>query len=395
MTEGLPYPSSIRNYQLSQPLGNGSFSVVCKAYNTNNNTTYACKVCPKANLADPGDSNRFQREINAMAFIRHENIVALYDFFWDDVNFYLIIDLCTGGELFEYLVENEALDEPTAACVFRQIATGISCLHSFGIAHRDLKPENILIDNFPHIKVSDFGLCGYLTGELMMQTFCGSPCYCSPECLCRIKYDGRLSDIWSLGVILYVMVTGEHPWNISNTSIMLHQILKGSYCVPHNLSPELRDLITGMMTVNPRNRYTMDTVLNHPWLKRESELRPEYMQIIKSYPPIKASIREVTLKELSKESEKRGQVKEAGIISPFEDESEIFNLPKENPDSALPQLTLRKNVINKINSQSRKSIMGSVGRNVIFGKTSTKRQMASAVRYLAPKSQSSHDMDDI
>lgn len=178
----------------------------------------------------------------------------------------MILDLCSGGELFDYIVKNEKLSEPTAALIFQQIAAAIAYCHSYGVAHRDLKPENVLIDKFPSVKVSDFGLCGYIDGKELMKTFCGSPCYCAPETLSRIQYDGRLSDVWSMGVILYAMVTGEHPWNISNTNAMIRQILRGAYTVPNFISPQCKDLINSMMKVDVKQRITMDKVLKHPWL---------------------------------------------------------------------------------------------------------------------------------
>ena len=125
------------------------------------------------------------------------------------------------GELFDYIVDHDKLDEPTAAIVFQQIVDAIAYCHSFGVAHRDLKPENVLIIKFPHVKIADFGLCGYISAQQMMKTFCGSPCYCSPECLSKLDYDGRKSDIWSLGVLLYTMVTGQIPWNIMNTKMII------------------------------------------------------------------------------------------------------------------------------------------------------------------------------
>lgn len=381
----------LKSYQFLDQLGAGSFSTVSKVRNLENGNIYACKIVPKSNLYDPGDQNRFQREINAMAFIRHENIVALYDFFWDSKNFYLIIDHCEGGELYEHICKSQKYEEPLAALIFKQIATAVSVCHSYGIAHRDLKPENILIDKFPHIKVSDFGLCGYLTKEIMMQTFCGSPCFCSPECLCRVPYDGRLSDVWSLGVILFFMVTGSHPWSTTNTSVMLHQILKGDYMLPHSLSPELSDLIQGMMQVNPRNRFDMDKVLNHPWLKISNELMTEkypWMHQFESNP----NVRVVSLKALTKECERMGTVRDSGIVSPFAEEPQRDNKVKSPP--GLPHL----HVIN----MKKMNPAGNAGRQIAFSNASKLRnQIAnyrsrstsqSAITYLVPSSGSTHNL---
>jgi serine/threonine protein kinase len=176
------------------------------------------------------------------------------------------MDFCPGGDIFQYIVKNDKIAEPLAAYLFQQIASAINYCHQLGIAHRDLKPENVLIETFPQIKVSDFGLCGFIAPHEMMQTFCGSPCYCAPECLSRVSYDGRLADIWSIGIILFAMVTGSHPWTITNTSLMLRQILKGNYTVPAHVSPKCRELLQGMIKVDVPQRLTMAQVMAHPWM---------------------------------------------------------------------------------------------------------------------------------
>jgi serine/threonine protein kinase len=115
-----------------------------------------------------------------MAFLRHGRLVALQDFFWDETNFYLIMDLCEGGLLFDYITEHGKLDEDVAAVVFQQILSAIGHCYSCEVAHRDLKPENVLIVEWPQVKVSDFGLCGFISDEELMKTFCESPAYCAP-----------------------------------------------------------------------------------------------------------------------------------------------------------------------------------------------------------------------
>ncbi|OHT16181.1 CAMK family protein kinase [Tritrichomonas foetus] len=318
MTTPITYPKTINNYEILDELGHGAFSTVCKCINTTTRAQYACKIFPKNNLLDEGDRERFQREINTMAYLRHDNLVSMYDFFWDDLNFYLIIDFCPGGELFDYIVKHDKLNEPDAALIFQQIASAIAYSHSFGVAHRDLKPENVLISKFPKIKVSDFGLCGFISNEKMMKTFCGSPCYCAPECLSRIQYDGRLSDIWSLGVILFAMVTGEHPWNISNTSIMLRQILKGSFTVPSFVSPKCKELIVGMIRVDPHQRFTMDQILSHPWMKSATKSKIAFSAGIKIEAPKMPQLQTISLQEISEASARSSKLQDSGIFSPFQ-----------------------------------------------------------------------------
>ena len=308
-------PSSINQYNVDSVIGHGSFSSVYKVFDIEKKQIFAMKVFPKSNLEDEGDQQRFQREINAMAFMKHDNLVQLHDFFWDENNFYMIMDFCQEGELFDYIVDHDKLSEPVAAYVFRQIVEATAFCHSYGVAHRDLKPENVLIDKFPHVKVSDFGLCGFISDSKLMKTFCGSPCYCAPECLCRIQYDGRLADVWSLGVILYSMVTGEHPWVISNTNLMLRQILKGKYDIPSYLSPECRDLINGMLQLNTSERMTLDRVAKHPWFKNANSIpQGKYLPPDLSLPPLQP----ISLQELSEASAKSSTRSDCGIYNPFD-----------------------------------------------------------------------------
>jgi serine/threonine protein kinase len=230
------------------------------------------------------------------------------------------MDYCSGGNLYEYISSHGPLDEPTAASIFKQVASAVALCHSFGIAHRDLKLDNILIDQFPHVKVSDLGLCGYLSEDALMQTFCGSPCYSAPECLCRVEYDGRLADVWSLGVILYLLLVGRPPWNISNTSLMLRQIVKADFAIPKSVSVQSRSLIASMLRVQPSERATIDQILVHPWFS---------VCVDGPVKPVDDGIEPVHLKLLAKKTEEAGENSVMGIVSPFANEiDEVSEMPK-------------------------------------------------------------------
>jgi serine/threonine protein kinase len=203
-----------------------------------------------------------------MSYLRHTNALSLKEWFSDAHFVYIVCELCEGGSLFAHIAQHGKLDEPTAALVFGQIASGVAFCHSRSIAHRDLKPENILITSFPFVKVADFGLCDFISDSVLMRSFCGSPCYMAPECHCKIAYDGRKADIWSLGVILFAMVTGTYPWAIGNRSVMVQQILNGDYRVPEWVSAECKELIQGMLRVYADERITMEAVLAHPFFKK-------------------------------------------------------------------------------------------------------------------------------
>ena len=342
------HPRQIKQYTLTNALGHGAYSTVCKAFNKQNRRNFAIKIFPKTNLREPGEAEHFQREINSMACLRHDNLVALYDFFWDDNNFYMVLDYCPGGELFNYIVEHDKMDEPVAALVFKQIASAVSFCHQRGVAHRDLKPENVLIDRFPHVKVSDFGLCGFIDNSQLMKTFCGSPAYCAPECLQKVQYDGRLSDVWSLGTILFSMVTGDNPWNYSNTAQMIQQILQANYTVPDYVSESCKDLIQGMLRVNPDDRLSVEDILDHPWLECASEAKikmppkPREIQGANLLPPLK----DLPMNDINKLMMENSKNNDSGIYSPFdsigneggeEEEAQLISL-KGNRVPSLPSL---------------------------------------------------------
>lgn len=270
--------SVIHGYTFVTQLGAGAFAKVYKAEQVSTKKIFAIKVFPKSNLKDEADTKRFQREIDTTANLKHDNIVNLHDFFSDENNFYLVLDYCQNGELMDYIIKNKRIAEPTAALIFEQMVAAVAYCHSFGVAHRDLKPENVLFEKFPHIKVSDFGLCGYMETSKMMTTFCGSPCYSAPECLYHRAYDGHKSDIWSLGVNLFLMVTGKHPWNVSNINIMMKDIVTCNYHVPKDVSPECKDLICKILVAEPENRPTIDQILKHPWLKFADKAKILQMQ---------------------------------------------------------------------------------------------------------------------
>ena len=313
------HPRKIHQYVISAELGSGSFATVYKAFNTKNRRNYAIKIMPKSKLMNEGDTRRFQRELNASSFLRHDNIVAVHDFFWDDNNFYLVQDICNGGDLFHYITKNDHLEEPVAAFLFLQVCKAIEYCHSYNVAHRDLKPENVLIDKFPHVKITDFGLCGYIKDDIKMKTFCGSTAYCSPECLCATEYDGRLSDIWSLGILLFVMVTGDSPWD-QNTGKMITQIKNADFNIPPQISDQCRDLITRMVRIDPVDRITIQEIIQHPWMKMADEsglkmpvIKPDDLQKL---PPLEG----YTLEEIAQMSKEESTVTEEkyGIVSPFE-----------------------------------------------------------------------------
>jgi len=288
MNNEFSLPHHVGEYELREIIGRGTYGIVYLAYKDSANIPYAIKVIPRCVLSKPGDYDRLQRELNVMSSLEHESIVRMNECFDDSDRIYLVLDYCPGGHLLEYIIKSGAIKERLASCIFYQIVNGIKYCHSRGVAHRDLKPENILIDSIPNIKICDFGLCGYVNENIKMKTFCGSPCYASPECISRIEYDGMKSDIWSIGVILYEMVTGHHPWNTNNTIQMIKQIQKAQYLISNDVSSSCSDLIQRILRVKPEDRASLDDILSHPWMKlgmasrRRQSLRISHEKILPS-----------------------------------------------------------------------------------------------------------------
>lgn len=331
-------------YKMLNEIGQGAFATVYKAEEIETKTIYAIKAVAKASLGSKEDQNRFQREIDSMAVMRHENIVQLYNFFSDETNFYMVMDYCPNGELYDFIIKNGKIQENTAALLFQQIVSAISYCHSYGVAHRDLKPQNILIQKFPFIKVADFGLCGYVKEDELMKTFCGSPAFCAPECISKVNYDGRKSDIWSLGVILFAMLTGEFPWNLSNTSVMVQQILTADFTFPNYLNQQSKDLISKMLKVNPNDRISMEDILKHPFLKLAQNANIVKRHSLTVKPPKLPKLPLNSLEQMTKlsgrDSLSSGKQNEGGIISPFsEDGSVAINSGRDSSDNELPHLS--------------------------------------------------------
>ena len=259
----------LNGYTLHSVIGAGQFGTVYKATYIANQNHYAVKVIPKAKVTDPDDQRRLQREIDVMKRLCHVNIVRLHDAFEDELHHYLVMEHCAGGELKNYIVKNDKLKEETAALLFKQIVSAVSYCHNVGIVHRDLKPQNIMMGKFPNVKLMDFGFSAYIEKEPMTE-YCGSPCFCSPEVLLRMEYDGVKNDIWSLGVVLYTMVTGNLPWDCTDHAVMVGQICTAKYYEP-KVSLQCKDLIAGMLRLNPSERMPLPEVLAHPWLRMAAQ----------------------------------------------------------------------------------------------------------------------------
>jgi serine/threonine protein kinase len=276
-------PDTFATYEIVRQIGVGGFSAVVLVREKATGSEYACKVVTRESLAASGTFARFEQEVRLLEQLRHPNIVPIVECLFEDNFIFVIMEYCSGGELFEFLVKHGRLHEPQCRRLFTDIISAISYIHAHGIAHRDIKPENILLSDSMTAKVGDLGLCKTTNPSKLMTTPCGSPIYAAPEVIGGQGYDGRMCDIWSLGVVLYVMATAIPPWQNLNGVELFKEVSRGEYKVPMYLSPELRALIRAMMNVVPTERPTIDEVANCPWITA-SDLNETGMRCLRKIP---------------------------------------------------------------------------------------------------------------
>jgi len=261
-------------YLVGKTLGVGSTGRVKLGTHIETGNRVAIKIIAKASLLekyskDPvkqlNMNQKLEREITLMKLIQHPNIMQLYDVYETDRDLYLILEHIEGGELFDYLVKRGRLSEPEALGFFQQIIYGVDFCHRNHICHRDLKPENLLLDKNLNIKIADFGMASLQVPTKMLETSCGSPHYASPEIIKGIKYDGTAADVWSCGIILYALLTGNLPFDDENIRRLLSKVKTGVYYMPEYLSSDAKNLISRMLVVDPAKRIKMSEIMKHPW----------------------------------------------------------------------------------------------------------------------------------
>ena len=242
-------------YLLGETLGQGAFGTVRKAIHKLTNQERAIKILKKRQQ----DERKLFLEVNILSKLAHPNIMEIYEFYEDKANFYIVSELCKGGELFDAMTEKGAFKEAEACPIMLQLVSAICYSHSNNIVHRDLKPENIMIDNVgntPMIKLIDWGGARYFSKNKKMSTIKGTPYYIAPEVIKEV-YDEKC-DIWSLGVIFYVLLCGYPPFNGDTDIEIIQNVQKGKFIFPEEewgiISKEAKDLIKKMLTYEPSKR---------------------------------------------------------------------------------------------------------------------------------------------
>jgi len=262
-------PTVEDKYELKDVLGTGAFSQVRLAESKEDGQMHAVKIIDKKALRGKEDS--LENEIRVLKRLKHPNIVALQEVFEDKTKVFLVMELVTGGELFDRIVEKGSYSEKDAADLIKQVLSAVAYMHEEGVVHRDLKPENLLYyspDADSKIMISDFGL-SKMEESGVMATACGTPGYVAPEVLAQKPY-GKAVDVWSIGVISYILLCGYPPFYDENDANLFAQILKGEFEFdsPYwdDISEEAKDFIRSLMCVNVENRLTCQTALEHSWI---------------------------------------------------------------------------------------------------------------------------------
>ncbi|XP_041841327.1 serine/threonine-protein kinase MARK2 isoform X11 [Melanotaenia boesemani] len=266
----------IGNYRLLKTIGKGNFAKVKLARHILTGKEVAVKIIDKTQLNSSSLQKLF-REVRIMKMLNHPNIVKLFEVIETEKTLYLVMEYASGGEVFDYLVAHGRMKEKEARAKFRQIVSAVQYCHQKCIVHRDLKAENLLLDADMNIKIADFGFSNEFTLGNKLDTFCGSPPYAAPELFQGKKYDGPEVDVWSLGVILYTLVSGSLPFDGQNLKELRERVLRGKYRIPFYMSTDCENLLKKFLILNPSKRGSLEQIMRDRWMNvgyEEDELKP-------------------------------------------------------------------------------------------------------------------------
>ncbi|XP_075993397.1 MAP/microtubule affinity-regulating kinase 3-like [Genypterus blacodes] len=266
----------VGNYRLLKTIGKGNFAKVKLARHILTGREVAIKIIDKTQL-NPTSLQKLFREVRIMKILNHPNIVKLFEVIETEKTLYLVMEYASGGEVFDYLVAHGRMKEKEARCKFRQIVSAVQYCHQKHIVHRDLKAENLLLDADMNIKIADFGFSNEFTVGGKLDTFCGSPPYAAPELFQGKKYDGPEVDVWSLGVILYTLVSGSLPFDGQNLKELRERVLRGKYRIPFYMSTDCENLLKRFLVLNPGKRCTLEQIMKDRWINAgvdEQALKP-------------------------------------------------------------------------------------------------------------------------
>ncbi|KAL2251871.1 UNVERIFIED_CONTAM: CBL-interacting serine/threonine-protein kinase 9, partial [Sesamum indicum] len=261
----------VGKYELGRTLGEGSFAKVKFAKNATTGDCVAIKVIDRDRVLHHRMVEQIKREISTMKMIKHPNVLNLYEVMASRTKIYIVLEYVEGGELFDKIAKYGKFKEDVARSYFQQLINAVDYCHSRGVYHRDLKPENLLLDSYGVLKVSDFGLSAFsqqVRGDGLLHTACGTPNYVAPEVLTDKGYDGTSSDVWSCGVILFVLMAGYLPFDEPNLVALYRRIQKAEFSFPSWFSSGAKRLIKRILDPNPLTRITISEILENEWFKK-------------------------------------------------------------------------------------------------------------------------------
>ncbi|KAF4124261.1 hypothetical protein GMORB2_5977 [Geosmithia morbida] len=261
-------------YKIMRTLGEGSFGKVKLAVHNGTGQQVALKIIARKKLISRDMAGRVEREIEYLQLLRHPHIIKLFTVIKTPNEIIMVLEYA-GGELFDYIVAHGRMNEPEARRFFQQMLCAVEYCHRHKIVHRDLKPENLLLDESLNVKIADFGLSNIMTDGNFLRTSCGSPNYAAPEVIGGKLYAGPEVDVWSCGVILYVLLVGRLPFDDEHIPSLFAKIAKGTYSVPQWMPSGAANLIKKMLVVNPVHRATIEEIRDDPWFLKDL---PAYLQ---------------------------------------------------------------------------------------------------------------------
>ncbi|KAK3135287.1 hypothetical protein QOZ80_5BG0417100 [Eleusine coracana subsp. coracana] len=260
----------MERYEIGRLLGQGTFAKVYYARNLSTGETVAIKMIDKDKVMKIGLTDQIKREISIMRLVRHPNVLQLFEVMATKNKIYFVLEYAKGGELFNKIAKGK-LTEDAARKYFQQLIGAVEYCHSRGVYHRDLKPENLLLDENETLKVSDFGLSALAESKRqdgLLHTACGTPAYVAPEVLSRKGYSGAKADVWSCGVILFVLVANYLPFHDRNLIQMYRKIARAEYRCPRHFSAELKELLYGILDPDPNTRMSISRLKRSAWYRK-------------------------------------------------------------------------------------------------------------------------------
>ena len=272
----------LSDYEIKETLGKGTFSVVKLGINKITNEKVAIKILKKKKMQKAKDRSRLEREISILKRLHHINVIKIHKIAEEIDNYFIVMEYCENGELFNYIVSHQRLSEEETAYFFYQLINGLDYIHHKNIVHRDLKPENLLLSQGNILKIVDFGLSNYYYPEgKLLSTPCGSPCYASPEMVCGNKYNGFRIDIWSCGIIIFAMICGYLPFEDPNNELLFKKIMKCKVDYPEYLSDDVLDIMNKIIVMDPNKRINIEQIKRHPfYLKGKNEFEKKHKDLV-------------------------------------------------------------------------------------------------------------------